>query len=75
MFEEESSKPQNSRVEGQTVRQGMQGVMKYNGIEFGAFRAGDIQGDGCRKLMSCGGVYKVYDGVPTEYTSRTEKFH
>ena len=29
--------------------------MKDNGIDFGAFRAGDIQGNGCRKLMSCGG--------------------
>ena len=29
--------------------------MKDNGIEFGAFRAGDIQGNGCLKLMSCGG--------------------
>ena len=28
--------------------------MKDNGIEFGAFQAGDIQGNGCRKLMSCG---------------------
>ena len=29
--------------------------MKDSGIGFGAFQAGDIQGDGCRKLMSCGG--------------------
>ena len=28
--------------------------MKDNGIEFGAFRAGDIQGNGCWNLMSCG---------------------
>ena len=55
MFEEEAVKPENSKVEGQTVRAGMEGVMKDNGIELGAFRAGDIQGNGCRKLMSCGG--------------------
>ena len=42
-------------MEGQTLREEMEGVMKYNGIEFGAFRAGDIQGNGCRELMSCGG--------------------
>ena len=29
--------------------------MKDNGINFGAFRAGDIQGNGCRKLMIYGG--------------------
>ena len=29
--------------------------MKDNGIDFGAFWAGDIQENGCRKLMSCGG--------------------
>ena len=33
----------------------MEGVIKDNGIKFGAFRAGDIQGNGCRKLISCGG--------------------
>ena len=54
MFEEEAAKPENSKVEGQTVRAGMEGVMKDNGIEFGAFCAGDIEGNGCRKLMSCG---------------------
>ena len=47
-------------MEGQTVRAGMEGVMKDNGIEFGAFRAGDIQVNGCRKLMSCGGEIKKY---------------
>ena len=31
------------------------GIMKDNRINFGAFRAGDIQENGCRKLMSCGG--------------------
>ena len=55
MFEEEAAKSENSKVEGHTVRAGMESVMKDNGIEFGAFRAGDIQGNGCRKLMSCGG--------------------
>ena len=34
--------------------------MKDNIIEFGAFRAGDIQGNGCRKLMSCGGEITKY---------------
>ena len=34
--------------------------MKDNGIEFGAFQAGDVQGNGCRKLMSCGGEIKKY---------------
>ena len=53
MFEEEAPKPENSKVEGQTVRAGMEGVMKDNGMELGAFWAGDIQGNGCRKLMSC----------------------
>ena len=28
--------------------------MKDNGIKFGAFWEGDIQGNGCRKLMSSG---------------------
>ena len=55
MFEEEAEKPDNSKVEGQKVRAGMEGMMKYNRIDFGAFRAGDIQGTVCRKLMSCGG--------------------
>ena len=40
MFQEEAAKPYYSRVEGQTVRAGMEGVMKDNGIEFGAFRGG-----------------------------------
>ena len=55
MFEEEATKPDNSKVEGQTVRSVMEGMMKDTGIGFGAFRAGDIQGNGCKKLMSCGG--------------------
>ena len=42
-------------MEGQTVRMAMESIMKYNGIKFGAFWAGDIQGNGCWKLMSCGG--------------------
>ena len=54
-FEEEAAIPENSKVEGQTVRAGMEGVMKNKGTEFSAFGAGDIQGNGCRKLMSCGG--------------------
>ena len=73
IFEEEAAKPENSKVEGQTVGAGMEGIMKDNGIDFGAFQAGDIQGNGCWKLMSCGGYYKDYDGVPTEYDGRTEK--
>ena len=60
MFEEEAAKPENSKVEGQTVRAGMEGVMKDNGIKFGAFWAGDIQRNGCRKLMSCGGEITKY---------------
>ena len=60
MFEEEVAKPDHSKVEGQTVRAGMEDVMKDNGIEFGAFRAGDIQGDGCRELMIFGGEIKKY---------------
>ena len=47
-------------MERQTVRVGMEGVMKDNGIEFGAFWAGYIQGNVCRKLMSCGGEIKKY---------------
>ena len=54
MFEEVAAKPDNSKVEGQKVRSAMEGVMKDNGIKFGAFQAGYIQGNGCRKLMSCG---------------------
>ena len=42
MFEEEGAIPDNSKVEGQTVRAGTEGVMKDNIIEFGAFWAGDI---------------------------------
>ena len=34
--------------------------MKDNGIDFGAFWAGDMQGNGCRKLMSCGGYITKY---------------
>ena len=55
MFEEEAAKPENSKLEGQTVIAGMESVVKDNVIKFGAFWAGDIQGNGCRKLMSCGG--------------------
>ena len=55
IFEEEAVKPENSKVEGQTSKAGMEGIMKDNGIDFGAFQAGDIQGNVCRKLMSCGG--------------------
>ena len=47
-------------MEGHTVRSGMDGVMKDNVIEFGAFWAGSIQGNGCRKLMSCGGEITKY---------------
>ena len=47
-------------MEGQTVRAGMEGVMKDNGIKLGAFLEGDIQGNGCRKLMSFGGEIKKY---------------
>ena len=47
-------------MEGQTVRAIMEGVMKDNIIEFGSFRAGDIQGNGCRKLMSCVGDITKY---------------
>ena len=32
MFEEEAAKPENSKVEGQTVRAGMEGIMKDNGM-------------------------------------------
>ena len=42
MFEEEATKPENSKVQGQTVRAGMEGVMKDSGIKFGAFWEGDI---------------------------------
>ena len=55
MFEEEAAKPENSKAEGQTVRAGMEGIMKDKAINFGAFREVDIQGNGCRKIMSCGG--------------------
>ena len=34
--------------------------MKDNGIKFGAFWAGYIQGNGCWKLMSCGGEITKY---------------
>ena len=34
--------------------------MKDNGIEFGAFWAVNIQGNRCRKLMSCGGENTKY---------------
>ena len=44
MFEEEAAKPENSKVQGKTVRAGMEGALKDNGIGFGAFWAGDIQG-------------------------------
>ena len=47
-------------MEGQTVRAGMEVVIKDNGIEFGAFCAGDIQGNGYWKLMSCGGDITKY---------------
>ena len=60
IFEEEAAKPDDSKVEVQTVRAGMEGFMKDNGIESGAFRAGDIQGNECRKLMSCGGEITKY---------------
>ena len=54
MFEEEAAKAENSKVEGQTVKAGMESVMKYNGIKFVAFREVDIQENECQKLMSCG---------------------
>ena len=55
MFEEEAAKPENPKVEGQTVRSGMERMIKDNGINFGVFWAVDIQGNGCWKLMSCEG--------------------
>ena len=55
MFVKGSGKPENPKVEGQTVRAGMEGIMKCNGINFGTFQAGYIQGNGFRKLISCGG--------------------
>ena len=45
---------------GQTVRARMEGVMKDNRIDFGAFRAGDIQGNGYRKLIICRGEITKY---------------
>ena len=60
MFEEEEPKPENSKVEVQRVRAGMEGVMKDNGIKLGAFWAGYIKGGGFLKLMSCGGEIKKY---------------
>ena len=60
MFEEEATKLENSKVEGQKVRSGMEGVIEDNGIEFGAFQARDIQVNVCRKLMSCGGEITKY---------------
>ena len=60
LFEEEAEKPDNSKFEAQTVRAGMEGVMKDNGIKLGAFRVGDIQGNGCGKLMSRGGEITKY---------------
>ena len=47
-------------MEGQTVRAEMEGVMKDNGIEFGAFQSGYIQRNKCRKLMRCGGDIAKY---------------
>ena len=47
-------------MEGQAVRAGMEGVMKDNGIEFGAFQSGYIQRNKCRKLMRCGGDIAKY---------------
>ena len=41
-------------------RDAIENVMKDNGIKFGAFQAGDIQGNGYRKLMSCGGEITKY---------------
>ena len=55
MFEEEASKPDNSKLEGQIVRAEMKGIFKDNGIDYGEFWVGDIQENGCRKLISCGG--------------------
>ena len=55
LFDTEGSKPENSKLEGQTVRAGMESIMKDYGIDFGSFQGGDIQGNGCRKIMSCGG--------------------
>ena len=60
MFGEEAAITENSKVDRQTARAGMEGVMKDNRIKFGAFRAGDIHGNGCRKLMSCGGEITKY---------------
>ena len=60
IFEEEKTKLDHSKVEGQTVRAGMEGVMKDNGIQFSAFRAGNIQGNGFRKLTSYGGEITKY---------------
>ena len=42
-------------MEGQTVREGIEGIIKHNGIDFGAFRAGDIEGNGCQNQMRCVG--------------------
>ena len=54
LFDTEGSKPENSKLEGQIVRAGMESIMKDYGIDFGSFQGGDIQGNGCRKIMSCG---------------------
>ena len=55
LFDTEGSKPENSKLEGQTIRAGMEIIMKDYGIYFGSFQGGDIQRNGCRKIMSCGG--------------------
>ena len=37
---------------GQPVRAGIEDVFKQNGIDLGQYHGGNIQGNGCRKIMA-----------------------
>jgi hypothetical protein len=51
-FEAEEKIPENSKAFGQPVRAGIEEIVKRHGIDRGAYHGGDIQGNGCRLLMT-----------------------
>ena len=51
-FDKEKDDPWNGKSQGQTVRAGMEDILRDNGIDMGQYFGGNIQGSGCHHLMS-----------------------
>jgi hypothetical protein len=50
-FEKEAKMPENSKAEGQPLREAFESVMKENGLDFGEYNGRDMQGNACRDFL------------------------